>query len=404
MRRASRRAPAALRTLALPALASLVLLGGCSGQEVEDPGTAPGSANGSANGSVAPVLGGVAWSWRDSGLDEIERLSVSEQAVVAFGTRGTTAVLSATSRDGEQLWEHDEDWFERETRGRLESGVVAGTGTDAAAALRVSNGIILGLDLADGSRAWTWESRRQLHTTVVGAADDTLLVREDPRFTCQSGRSRIVALDLVDGSELWDATAACDLTIRDERIVLGGDVVDPRTGEVLVSRAGVVCGVAGDVAVWLAECPAPAGPGFEVTGTPVLASLEDSSVADLPSFPRGEVLQVRSGPGVLAVTYLLEGPAAETRSWVGDGTVLTTEGRPDGALVASDGSFFELSVEQDELVVRDPSGAVAQRVGLPAQDLPADGFVQVEGVGDDHVLVTPARAGIGHLLLDLSTS
>lgn len=377
------------------ALGGLLALGACSQDEQPDPTPTPGAA--------APVLGEVAWTWRDAGLDSLASVSVGEDAVLALGTLGGGGALVATGRDGEPRWEHDDAWFAREGGARLgTSPAVVG---DAAVAVALDDGTVVGVGTDDGALAWSWEagSRR---TTVLGGAEDVALVREETGTSCPASGARVVALDLADGSELWSRTAPCDLRVDGEQVVAGGQVLDPRTGEVLLEVPGEVCAVTEEVALWMEQCP---GVQQSVEGTPTLAAVRsgDDGGTDLPTFPAGRVFEVRGGLGVLAAVYEPGGgdTSVVTRSWVpGATSTSSSEDRPEGALVASGGAAFTVLVDGGLLTVRDLDGEDVGRLELPEDATSPGTAVQVAGTGPGYVLLAPGSPGSGQVLVTLTTS
>jgi outer membrane protein assembly factor BamB len=385
-----------VRTSGLVALAlgGLLVLGACSGVEQPDPAPTPDAA--------APELGGVAWTWRDAGLDTVAGVSVGEDAVVALGTRDGGAALAATGRDGELRWDHDDAWFAREGGARLGAGPAVVGGRAVAVAL--DDGTVLGLGADDGALAWSWEagSRR---TTVLGGADDVVVVREDDGPSCAAGGTRVVALDLAGGSALWSRTVPCNLRLDGERVLAGDEVLDPRTGESLLEVPGEVCAATDDVALWMEECP---GVQQSVEGTPTLAALDGSDDGTpLPTFPAGRIFEVRGGLGVLAAVYEPGGGETSivTRSWVPGATSTSrSEDRPEGALLASGGAAFTILVDGGLLSVRDLDGAEVARLELPEDATSPGTAVQVAGTGPDYVLLAPSSPGSGQVLVTVTTS
>ena len=372
------------------ALVGLLVLGACSDAEDPDP-LEPAAA--------APVLGEVAWTWRDAGIDTVASVSVGEEVVLALGVQDGRGTLVATRRDGTALWQHDDAWFAREGGGPLATDPPVAGGT--AAAVGLDGGRVIGLRTDDGTLAWSWDSGGR-RTSVLGGADDVVVVREEPRAACAADGAPVVALDLTDGSELWSRVAPCDLRVDGEQVVAGSQVLDPRTGEALLEVPGVVCAVTGGVALWMEQCP---GPQRSVEGTPTLAALEGGG--DLPTFPAGRVFEVRGGLGVLAAVYEPGGgeTAVLTRSWVpGARTTRSSEDRPEGALVASDGAPFTVVVEAGAVTVRDLDGAELGRAELPAPATSPGTAVQVAGTGPDYVLLAPSTPGSGQVLMALTTT
>lgn len=352
--------------------------------------------------AVAPVLGAVAWTWQDARLDSIASVAVGEDTVVALGERDGAAALSASSREGDPLWQRDDTWFGRELgSGPSAQSPVTGAGMVAVA---LADGSVAGLDADDGREAWSWGAPNR-RTTLVGAADATAVVRVDPRGGCASGPSTVVALDLSDGEELWSRTTTCDLRVDGELVVVGGEVLDPGTGEVVLEVPGTVCGVAGGVALWMEECP---GAQLSVEGTPTLAAVggTDTQGSDLPTLPSGRIAQVRSGLDVLAAVY--EPGSGETRvltrAWVpGSVDVTSGEGPPEGALVASDGAAFTL-LARGSLLVRALDGTEVGRLAVDPAATDPGALVQVAGTGPDYVLLAPSSPGTGHLLVSMTLS
>jgi hypothetical protein len=324
--------------------------------------------------------------------------------VVALGTRDGGAALAATGRDGELRWDHDDAWFAREGGARLGAGPAVVGGRAVAVAL--DDGTVVGVGTDDGALAWSWEagSRR---TTVLGGADDVVVVREDSGAACSAAGARVVALDLGDGSELWTRPLPCDARVDGEQVVAGGEVLDPRTGEALLEVPGEVCAATEVVALWMEECP---GVQRSVEGTPTLAALGGGDGGDgaaLPTFPAGRVFEVRGGLGVLAAVYEPGGGETSivTRSWVpGATSTSSSEDRPAGALVASGGAAFTVLVDGGLLTVRDLDGAEVGRLELPEDATSPGTAVQVAGTGPGYVLLAPDSPGSGQVLVTLTTS